>query len=63
MTEDAEKTAAEKLADAVRRKAEPEKGKGGGAPGRDSGGRGASAAATSNLEPTVSKRSGSFKGR
>ena len=61
MTEDAEKTAAEKLADAVRRKAETEKGKGGGAPGRDSGGRGASAAA--NLEPTVSKRSGSFKGR
>ena len=63
MTDEPEKTPAEKLADAVRRKAETDKSKGGGAPGRGAGERGASILATQNTKPSTSKRSGSFKGR
>ena len=58
-----EKRAAEKLAEAVRRKGEADKSKGGGAAGRGSGERGASGGATQNTEPSLSKTSGSFKGR
>ena len=58
-----EKTAAEKLAEAVRHKAETDKSKGGGAPGRGSHERGAAVSTTQNTRPSVSKRSGSFKGR
>lgn len=63
MTEEPEKTAAEKLAEAVRRKTQTDRSKGGGAPGRGAGERGASILPTQNAKPSVSKRSGSFKGR
>jgi hypothetical protein len=62
MTDEPEKTPSEKLAEAVRRKADQAKAKGGGAPGRGSD-RATPTPSSQSQQPTIPKRSGSFKGR